>query len=152
MAPSSEHERRVRLLDAVGALAGFSAFGRFGCDRQPDVVRVDLRGARVFVGDAKATETAGITATRMRIAGYARALRSWRAAGFDVWVVLCAGPSTHSALDAWAEMLTTIFGVPASSAALGLSEGTGVEDHLVAVKIGRLFRRARTGLDDDPTR
>jgi len=89
--PSPEHEARVRLLEAVAVLAGFTGTVAFEPPLEPDVFRVDFHRRRVFVGDAKATETTGAQATKARLARYARAARSWRDGGADVVLAVAHG-------------------------------------------------------------
>jgi len=88
-APSVLHEERVRTLRTVGNLAGFPLTSRLTDDDWPDVFLVDLPHLRVFVGDAKVTESPGTYATKLRLASYFRASIRWHHLGFQIAVILC---------------------------------------------------------------
>lgn len=94
MSASAVHERRVGVLTTLGALAGCRAAARLDPGLSPDVVAADHRLRVLFVGDAKATETAGCAATARRLRRYLRATEIWRAAGYIVRVALCASRDT----------------------------------------------------------
>lgn len=91
MAPSVPHEARVRVLETLATLAGFPASAQLGLGLIPDVVRLDVAGRRLFIGDAKATESSGCDATRMRLATYLAEARDWQGAGTGVVFVLAHG-------------------------------------------------------------
>lgn len=59
----------------------------------PDVVLADPRRGRLFVGDAKATETAGCAATSRRLRRYARGAAPWRSSGYVVRLAVCTSPA-----------------------------------------------------------
>ena len=75
--PSPLHEDRRRSLDAVAVLSGHTEWWpSFPDGLLPDVLRYDPRTDHLFVGDAKATETPGCTATMTRLLAYARWVRA----------------------------------------------------------------------------
>ena len=88
-APTVDHELRRVLLGEVADLAGYLMDVVYADDLIPDVVRLHARRPALLVGDAKATETAGCTDTRTRLARYVRHAGRWNAAGFDVTVAIC---------------------------------------------------------------
>jgi hypothetical protein len=81
------------LLRAMGMLAGCVMTTRLDTQLAPDVVLTDLRHRRLFVGDAKATETAGCAATSRRLRRYVRATTAWRSSRYVVRVAICTAPS-----------------------------------------------------------
>jgi len=89
VSPSLVHEQNVDLLDSLAILSGHSMFLDFGHDSIPDVVRLDIRNGRVFVGDGKATETPGCSATELRLGRYASAVARWAKLGFTVRLAIC---------------------------------------------------------------
>src|SRR4051812_16168628 len=91
---SAVHEDRAQVLDTMSKL--------FGCRVRlpgavlggliPDVAAVDPASRTLSLGDAKATETPGCEATRLRLQGYV----GWLAAAVDngcrAIIVLCVDP------------------------------------------------------------
>lgn len=102
-APGEQHEARVALLDACAVLTGHVTPCRLAAGEVPDVVRADVRHRRLFVADAKATETPGCAATRERMHAYARALKPWLDRGFAVRLALCHGRPDQA--PGWAALL-----------------------------------------------
>lgn len=102
MSPSILHESRVGTLDALARLAGCGRTVELDRHLHPDVVRSDWGGRRLFVGEAKATETAGCQATARRLRRYLRSVRSWQDAGFDVRLAVCGGDQK------WVDRLLTL--------------------------------------------
>jgi hypothetical protein len=94
MAPTSLHEQRVELLTAVAAMGGCRSAVELDGRLRPDVALADHRTRRLFVGDAKATETVGCQATGRRLRRYLRAAVPWCRVGYRLRVVLCASPSS----------------------------------------------------------
>ncbi len=90
-APSTLHENRVAQLDTLAVLAGCRSPARLGSGTLPDVARVDRPVRRLFIGDGKATETAGCSETQRRLRRYVKATDPWRRAGFAVRVAVCHG-------------------------------------------------------------
>lgn len=88
--PSAAHEWRVELLATVAMLSGCRRRVTLDKGMSPDVAAADDTGRRLFVADAKATETAGCSATSRRLRRYLRAISSWRAFGYDARFALCA--------------------------------------------------------------
>ena len=70
-APTAQHESRVDTLAALANRAGFTVDVRLDGHLNPDVTRLHWSSARLFVADAKATESPKDRATRARLAGYA---------------------------------------------------------------------------------
>jgi phosphoglycolate phosphatase-like HAD superfamily hydrolase len=102
--PSAAHQRRVKILDELACLSGhFVSLNALPDGRRPDVLRLNLAGRALFVGDAKATEHPVDAAARARLESYA----SWiaahvRAGGVGLFVV-CAGNLPRAA--DWASAL-----------------------------------------------
>jgi hypothetical protein len=101
-APSALHEQRVRTLQAIGDLAGFVDTSRLDQGNRPDVFQVNVARGRLLVGDAKASESPGIYATKLRLVGYLRAMLPWHRAGFEIAIILCV-PSRDA--DRWLRLL-----------------------------------------------
>jgi hypothetical protein len=69
--PSLEHEVRVAFLNDLAILAGFHHSAPMDVVIGiPDTLRLSLPSGDIFIGDAKATETAGCEETRRRIGQY----------------------------------------------------------------------------------
>lgn len=89
-APSVAHEQRAEVLDALAVLAGFSA--ELACwpdGTRPDVLRADVARRRLFVGEAKATESPCRSDTAERLARYLAWVAAARA---DMtYVAICFG-------------------------------------------------------------
>lgn len=75
--PSDLHESLRADLATVAILGGYPLEFPIEGELIPDVIRADRLGSSVFVGDAKATETPGNTATRSRLGAYARMVADW---------------------------------------------------------------------------
>lgn len=116
--PSPRHESRVDILNAVAVLAGFTAPSRIADDLTPDVVRLDLRHRRLFVADAKETETPGTRHTQDRLSAYVVAVKAWLLAEYTVRLAICHGDYGSTGL--WLALLRTA----ARDAALQPSEGS----------------------------
>lgn len=91
MSVSDLHERRVQLLTMVAVMAGCRTDARLDVGLFPDVAMLDRSRARLFVGDAKATEQPGCAATARRLRRYFRATQPWLRGGYTVRVALCVG-------------------------------------------------------------
>jgi hypothetical protein len=76
----------------------------------PDVARLGAAGRRLFIGDAKATETADDGGSLRRLAGYVTWCAAASAAGADVTVAVCCG--SESDAYGW---LTAILGLAAAA-------------------------------------
>ena len=90
-APSTLHEERVVLLGEMADLAGFIIPSRIDAQLTPDIVRLHHRYPRLFVADAKATESPGNQDTKRRILFYLKAIQPWIESKFEVRVAICAG-------------------------------------------------------------
>jgi hypothetical protein len=148
-APSPEHEERVRVLEAVAMLAGFTGAIAFNPPLEPDVFRVDFKRHRVFVGDAKATETAGSHATKARLMRYARATLSWCAGGADAVLAVAHSQPHHSHewLDALEEVVARAGLWPSAAGTSLLDQGCV----LAWVEVPRILT-ARHGSSPAPVR
>src|SRR4051794_28397863 len=73
--PTNEHELRVAHLQTLASLGGFTTDITLGLDVVPDVCRIDVVRRRLFVGDAKQTESPGNVDTRRRLVRYIAAAR-----------------------------------------------------------------------------
>jgi hypothetical protein len=90
MNPSPEHERRRELLMSLAILAGCThRLPAFPDGLMPDVLRIRVGNDLLFVGDAKATETAGCAATAARLGAYFEWVRVHAATGRAAVVALC---------------------------------------------------------------
>ena len=104
-APSVTHERRVADLRTLGQLAGHTREVRLARYETPDVVLASPTRPRLFVADAKSTETSARAETRARLRSYRSASRSWRRVGFSVRLALCV--SIGDTLG-WGELLANL--------------------------------------------
>ena len=88
----------------------------------PDVAAADDSGRRLFVADAKATETAGCSQTSRRLRRYLRAISPWRALGYDARFALCAERGSGDWDDALARAARSVSvgDVPPRSTTVGL--------------------------------
>jgi hypothetical protein len=76
--PSELHEDRKATLGTLAILTGHvQIVGSLPGGLLPDVLRLRPSDGSLFVGDAKATETPGNSATFGRLEQYARALERW---------------------------------------------------------------------------
>lgn len=91
-APSPLHESRVTLLGGLADLAGFVIPSRIDANLTPDLVRIHQRHPRLFVADAKATESSGNRETKARFLLYLKAIQPWLNCGFTVQVAICTDP------------------------------------------------------------
>lgn len=153
-APGADHELRVELLDACAALSGHTLACRLSDRDIPDVVRVDLRHRRLFVGDGKDTETPGCAATSARLHSYARALRPWLTAGFSARLAVCHGRAEHDA--GWTAVLEHAVRCAALDATPGAAEqlepGAILTWVDVRALVGDTTRRAPSSVLDDVVR
>lgn len=84
----TEHDRKVRFLEALATLLGCRETLRWLPDGLcPDVVRLDTRRGTLFMGDAKHTETPGCKETQTRLLRYL----TWFAAhtGAGIFGICC---------------------------------------------------------------
>jgi len=86
---SIAHENRTAVLTTLGFLAGCRSAVHLESALHPDVLLADHRKRWLFLGDAKASETAGCEATARRLRRYVRALSPWRAGGYGVRLAVC---------------------------------------------------------------
>jgi hypothetical protein len=107
MAPTEVHQERVVTLRTLAALAGCTCVVGLGGQTFPDVVLADMENLRLFVGDAKATESAGCYATRCRLVDYTGRLVAWVRSGFAVRFVVCVPAQDEIAALRWRELLET---------------------------------------------
>lgn len=103
-APGPVHLRLQQLLEDLAVLARFSRPVRLGCGLVPDLARCSVGGARM-IGDAKASEGPGDTASQDRLAAYVRRLAVSPGRNPDHLLVAC---STAWDAEAWADVLTEL--------------------------------------------
>lgn len=76
--PSLLHEGRVETLRTLATLGGFEYGPSVLLDgSRPDVLRLRVSDGSLFVGDAKATETAGNSETYERLGRYVEFIATW---------------------------------------------------------------------------
>lgn len=87
------HARRSEFLKDLALLMGFfSAAARLPDGRIPDVLRFTEDSRRLFVGDAKATETPGNIATQLRLLAYCHSIADYlRVIGDEAVFAVCCG-------------------------------------------------------------
>ena len=90
--PSPLHEERLRLLEDLADLAGYTVGVDLYASLRPDVVRLHHSASSLLVADAKATEDPADSATRSRLQRYASAAQAWVNVGVDVALAVCHGP------------------------------------------------------------
>jgi hypothetical protein len=106
MNPSPEHERRRELLACLAILAGCTrGVPAFPDGLMPDVLRIRLGNDLLFVGDAKATETAGCAATAARLDAYFTWIQVHAATGRAAVVALCHSASAGTS---WRPLLSQL--------------------------------------------
>ena len=82
--PSPVHEERAAILSAMASLTGFvHPMTGLPDGSIPDVLQLRSSDGGLFIGDAKATETAGNRETFRRLSSYADFLARWVSAGGD---------------------------------------------------------------------
>lgn len=95
----AEHDLRVRFLDTLAVLVGYkeSLGGQLPDGLRPDVLRYDSRKGRLFVGDAKNTESPGCLETQVRLLRYLRWLYAHSCSGERSGVfAICFGKSSDA--------------------------------------------------------
>ncbi len=90
-APSALHQSRVETLLSLAVLAGLTVPVRIDRSRVPDVVRRSPDGSRLFLGDAKASETPRSRETARRLIGYLGCCRPYLDDGVYVRLAICHG-------------------------------------------------------------
>lgn len=72
MRPSDEHEARREVLGAIAVLSGFDLAVRSALPdgSRPDVLHISSADRRVFIGEAKHSETPGCSSTLARMQRY----------------------------------------------------------------------------------
>jgi hypothetical protein len=104
-APSVTHERVRDDLNTLALLAGYGVPLVFPVSLIPDVARIDPRRLRVFVGDAKHTETPNNYETRRRLAQYVGHIARWIHADFGVTLAIAYDDETSR----WQPTVETLF-------------------------------------------
>ncbi len=103
--PSVLHEERLRLLEDLAHLAGYTTEVDLHAGLRPDVVRLHQSARSLLLADAKATEDPRDFATRARLQRYAFAANAWVAVGVDVAFAVCHGPDPGRR---WLSLATTV--------------------------------------------
>src|SRR5438132_1514167 len=88
LSPSRTHEYRRGVLDSLAILAGFEIELTLPDGSRPDVARVSVQWSRVFLGDAKHSESPADEAVICRLRRYALWLRGTHTGSTDV-LALC---------------------------------------------------------------
>ena len=101
--PSLLHEERVNALRTMCNLTGCSEVGTLGEGLLPDVYLVDSASNRRIIGDAKASETPGCSATQRRLGRYLRAVVIEADPRWRTRIALAAGADP-----AWLHMLASL--------------------------------------------
>lgn len=91
-APSAVHEERRDDLATVFRLAGMTRQAHLQWWLRPDVSLAAPYSRVLGIGDAKATEHPGDSATLRRLIGYVRAAKRWHQAGWGIHMSLAVGP------------------------------------------------------------
>src|SRR4051812_39280177 len=100
----SPHQQRVEVLEEMARIAGFDVETLvFPDGTRPDVLRGCSESRRLFIGDAKDTESPGCTATRLRLTRYA----AW-STSLASNHVLALGVPTTSDLPGWKWLLSNV--------------------------------------------
>ncbi len=137
-AASAEHERRASVLDALAVLAGLPVEPTIWPDgTRPDVLRADVSGRSLFVGEAKHTETPGRIDTAARLARYLQWVAEARPD--RVYIAVCFG-RPHDGRD-WIhliERVTVAAGVVLAGVAWRTLDPT---HHVVVVAAASAARR-----------
>ena len=94
MTISMDHEMRVGYLTTMALLARCGEPFQLDLGLRPDVTMASHSRRRLFVGDAKATESATCEATRHRLLRYVTAAATWQRLNYSVRIAICA--RTHS--------------------------------------------------------
>jgi len=147
--PSEAHEERASLLEALALLCGCPAgFRGFPDGTEPDVLQGG--GSRLFVGDAKETETPGGRETRVRLDGYFGWVRAHLSAhGGQVLFALCFGVERQGL--AWRRLLLYLaFRRHLRVVAAGLDPFS--PDYVAWVLLARRPRRSRCPVGQRRTR
>jgi hypothetical protein len=124
--PGPVHEGRVRMLEALAALAGFlTEIPGLPDGRTPDVLRICTGRQGIFLGEAKASEGPGDQEALTRLARYAA---WWQRAGRHgpALLVVCCGRSEGGR---WAAALTAL-AADAGTPVRAYTEPLGEEDAL----------------------
>ena len=127
-APSDVHESRVACLRDLAFLSGHTVDFSLSRWHRPDVAVRDPNRLRLFVGDAKATETSTNPETRRRLRSYASAVVPWRRAGYSICLAVCVSVDGD---DGWASLLAD-FGASSRSAR---SVTLGGDERLIWVEL-----------------
>lgn len=87
--PSHLHESRVETLETLATLGGFEYGPNVLLDgSRPDVLRLRRSDSSLFIGDAKATETAGNSETYERLGRYVAFIATWTQRGCSSFFTL----------------------------------------------------------------
>lgn len=132
--PGELHEARVEMLGALATLCGYEDGPDVLPDgTRPDVLRVRPQDRSLFIGEAKATETAGNRETFERLSHYASVLGEWTRSGHDG--VLALAVEAQTAFE-WVRTLRALVSSlspsPASTRVDFLDEDTAVVWHHAA--------------------
>lgn len=95
---TTAHDLRIEFLDSLSVLAGYAQ--KLDCGlpdgRRPDILRIDLKRQRLFIGDAKDSESPKDLNTGARLLAYFRWLSTHVVArGGRGTVAICFGNARH---------------------------------------------------------
>lgn len=136
--PSDLHEARVEMIGTLATLCGYEE----GPDAlpdgtRPDVLRVRQQDRSLFLGDAKATETAGNRETFERLSHYALVLGEWTRRGYDGVLALAVdADAAWGWLRTLRALVSSCSDLPASTRVDFLDERTAVVWHYAAGNVG----------------
>lgn len=91
MRPSDEHEARREVLVAIAVLSGFDLAVRSALPdgSRPDVLHTSSASRRVFIGEAKHSETPGCSSTLARMQRYLAWFGSTDGGPAECWLAVC---------------------------------------------------------------
>lgn len=146
-APSVQHEARVATLDALARLSGFSE--PLPLQRHllgiPDVARFHPRSRAIFIGDGKATESPGNSATSQRLWRYSKFLVDWHHQTGAAVIFALAFSRPNDAMGWWAKARSLPFaGLSARTTLHTLDQDERVLSFLVRRAVPGAGRNAPT--------
>ena len=90
-APSELHEMRVRQLETMATLGGYTRDVQVYRGERPDLARLNMTHLGLLLGDAKASEGPMDHRSQARLHAYLVSAQLWLRAGFTASLVICHG-------------------------------------------------------------